>query len=162
MTRLQFTISSPKDPDEVHAALTDFSAQRPTLWPAIDPNIYRVHEVGDTWAEVTEGSAVMGGIWARERYDWATPGWVRATVVEANLWHAGGTWEMRIQPGPRGGSTLEVARDRQARTAKGRLLEALLRLMGSRVLAKDLLAAPAISGTPLDDVSAPAPAPRAG
>lgn len=59
MARLAFTIQSPRTPAEVQAALTDFSADRPSLWPAIDPDVYRVHDVGDDWAEVTEGSAVM-------------------------------------------------------------------------------------------------------
>jgi hypothetical protein len=162
MTRLQFTISSPRRPDEVLAALTDFSAARPGLWPSIDPGVYRVHAAGDTWADVTEGSAVMGGIWARERYDWSTAGVVRATVADANLWHAGGIWEMRVQPDPAGGSILEVTRDRQPRTAKGRLLEALLRIVGRTMLAKDLLAAPAISGAPVAAISPPTPAEHAG
>jgi hypothetical protein len=149
MARVQFTISSERSPDEVRAALVDFSAQRPRLWPSIDPGVYQVHAVGDTWAEVTEGSAVMGGIWARERYDWSTPGVVLATVQEANLWHPGGIWEMRMRSGPEGGSILEVTRDRTARTLKGRFLEAMLRVAGRKILADDLRAAPAVSGAPV-------------
>lgn len=147
MARIEFTISSPRSPEDVRAALLDFSAQRPRLWPAIDPGVYRVHDVGDTWADVTEGSAVMGGIWARERYDWSAPDVVRATVQEANLWHPGGTWELRVKPGADGGSILEVTRDRRARTLRGWLLEAMLHVAGRRMLASQLGAAPAVSGS---------------
>lgn len=146
MARLEFTISSPQRPEEVLAALVDFSAARPHLWPAINPAVYRVHAVGDTWADVTEGSAVMGGIWARERYDWSIPGVVRATVQEANLWHPGGIWQMRVASGENGGSILEVTRDRRARTLRGWLLEGLLRIAGRKMLADELLKAPAVSG----------------
>jgi len=65
------------------AALTDFSERRPELWPNLDAKIYRLLERGDTWAEVTEGTDVLGGVWARERYDWSAPGRVTLTLLES-------------------------------------------------------------------------------
>src|SRR5215217_3611536 len=53
------------------AALTDFGPRRPELWPNLDAKYFQLHEAGDTWAEVTEGSEFLGGVWARERYDWS-------------------------------------------------------------------------------------------
>ncbi len=41
---------------------------------------------------------------------------------------------------------IEVTRDRRARTAKGHLLELIMRLAGRRLLAQQLLQAPAIAG----------------
>jgi len=65
------------------AALTDFSERRTELWPNLDAKYYRLHELGDSWAEVTEGTDVLGGVWAREHYDWSEPGRVTLRLVEA-------------------------------------------------------------------------------
>jgi hypothetical protein len=144
MAHVEFEVESPLPPDAVLSNLVDFGERRPELWPAIDPTVYRVHEIGDRWAEVTEGSDVFGGIWARERYDWSTPGVVRATIQESNVWHPGGTWTLRAEPGKDGGSRLTVVRDRRAKTAKARVLEALMRVAGARMLASELRKAPAL------------------
>ena len=144
MARIVFEIRSPLGPDEVLTNLVDFSERRLRLWPAIDPAVYVVHDVGEGWADVTEGSDVFGGIWARERYDWSTPGAVRATLQGSNAWYPGGTWTLRAEPGSDGGSRLIVVRDRRARNVKGRLLEALMRIAGARMLASELRKAPAL------------------
>lgn len=145
MTRLTFTVDSPRPAEDVLGALVEFTERRPELWPAIDPAVYQVHTVGDGTAEVTEGSDVMGGIWAHEHYDWSGDT-VRATIVESNLWHPGGTWQATVTPSDAGGSRVEVVRDRRARTLKGRVLETLLKVVGRRLLASDLARAPAVAG----------------
>ncbi len=66
MATIKFQVESPLETEEVLAALTDFSERRPELWPAIDANVYRVHKLSDGSALVTEGTDVMGGIWATE------------------------------------------------------------------------------------------------
>lgn len=144
MARVEFEVESPLSPQEVLSNLVDFGERRPELWPAIDPAVYRVHELGEGWAEVTEGSDVFGGIWARERYDWSQPGVVQATIQDSNFWHPGGTWALRAEPGANGGSRLTVVRDRRAKNAKARVLEALLRVAGARMLASELRKAPAL------------------
>jgi polyketide cyclase/dehydrase/lipid transport protein len=146
MATIQFEIASPVDPDAVIQALTDFSERRTRLWPAIDPKVYRVHNVSESSALVTEGSDVMGGIWATELYEWDASGTVRATIQESNFWHPGGTWELTAVGRAGGGSTLNVKRDRKAKNVRARLLELMLRLVGARILAKELLKAPAMSG----------------
>jgi hypothetical protein len=88
----------------------------------------------------------MGGIWATELYEWDGSASVRATIRESNFWHPGGTWELTASPREGGGSILAVKRDRRPKNAKALLLEALLRFVGTRVLAKELLKAPAVSG----------------
>jgi hypothetical protein len=143
---IQFEVESPLQPDAVLKALTDFSEQRPELWPAIDPKVYRVHEVSALSALVTEGTEVMGGIWATERYEWDGSGTVRATIQESNFWHPGGTWELTAAQRNGGGSILKVTRDRRAKNAKSRLFEVMMRVVGARVLARELLKAPAVSG----------------
>lgn len=149
MAAVKLEIESPREPGEILEALTDFSERRPELWPSIDPNIYKVHELSTSSAIVTEGTAIMGGIWARELYEWNGGATVRATVLDSNFWHPGGTWELTAAPRVGGGSILKVTRERRAKNAKARLLEAMMRLVGAGVLAKELLKAPAISGQPV-------------
>jgi hypothetical protein len=143
---IQFEVESRLEPEAVLEALTDFSDRRPELWPAIDPQVYQVHDASASSALVTEGTDVMGGIWATELYEWEGSGTVRATIQESNFWHPGGTWELTAAPRDGGGSILKVTRDRRAKNVKARLLEVMLRVIGPRVLAKELLKAPAVSG----------------
>ena len=142
---IQFEVQSRLEPEAVLEALTDFSERRPELWPAIDPQVYRVHEVSASSALVTEGTDVMGGIWATELYEWDGSGTVRATVQESNLWHSGSTWELTAAPREGGGSILKVTRDRHAKNIKARLFEVMMRVIAPRILAKELLKAPAVS-----------------
>jgi hypothetical protein len=60
---LTSTLSAP----ELMQVLTDFSASCPGTWPTIDHDHFEVHALGDTWAEVTEGTA---SAWERARYEW--------------------------------------------------------------------------------------------
>ena len=143
---IQFEVESPLKPEAVLGALTDFSERRPELWPAIDPKVYRIHKVSSSLALVTEGTDVMGGIWATELYEWNGSGTVRATIQESNFWHPGGTWELTTAPRSGGGSILKVTRNRRAKNAKAYMFEMMMRLVGARILAKELLKAPAISG----------------
>jgi hypothetical protein len=146
LAMIQFEVESPLEPEAVLEALTDFSERRPELWPAIDPHVYQVHEVSESSALVTEGTDVMGGIWATELYEWDGSGTVRATIRESNFWHPGGTWEFTAAPRDGGGSILKVTRDRRPKNAKARVLELMMRVIGGRILAKELLKAPAVNG----------------
>lgn len=38
------------------AAATEFSEQRPDLWPNISRDFYQLHDRGANWTEATEGS----------------------------------------------------------------------------------------------------------
>lgn len=134
MVEVRFTLETRVAPDVVLAAARDFSARRPELWPSIDPAVYAVHAIGDTWAEVTEGSADLGGIWARERYEWSAPGMIRAEVQASNVFAAGSSWELRVRTAEAGGSSVEWVSLRQPRGLKGRLVVLMLRLAGRRIL----------------------------
>jgi len=139
VVEIRFTEETPVAPESVLAAATDFSARRPELWPNIDRSVYEVHAVGDTWAEATEGSAVVGGIWARERYDWSTPGMIRAEVQASNVFRPGSSWELHVRPrGAGGGSSVEWLSRRQVHGLKGQVLGLMLRLAGRRTLSGSL------------------------
>jgi len=147
MATIEFQVESPLSADEVLEALVDFTKRRPELWPAIDPTVYRIHELSSGSALVTEGTDVMGGIWATELYEWNGSNTVRATVQESNFWHSGGTWELSAEPRDGGGSVLHVTRDRRPKNLKARAFEVMMRVVGARVLAGELRKAPGVSGT---------------
>ncbi len=139
MVEIRFTEETSVAPEALLTAARDFSARRPELWPNIDGSVYAVHAVGDTWAEATEGSAVLGGIWARERYDWSTPGMIRAEVQASNVFRPGSSWELHVRPGGAGGgSSVEWLSRRQVHGLKGQVLGLMLRLAGRRTLSGSL------------------------
>jgi hypothetical protein len=138
MATFSFALDSSLPAAAVLDAATDFSERRPRLWPNIDPRAYRVHSLAAGRAEVTEGSATLGGVWARESYDWSPPGTVRATVQDSNVFQPGGTWELRATPQPGGGCRIEVAVRRQAKGPRGRLIGALMTFMGPKVQKQSL------------------------
>lgn len=136
MARIHIEADTDLPADTVLGAITDFTERRLRLWPNIDPRIYEVHEVGDDWADVKEGSSIAGGVWAHERYDWSAPGVVRATLEESNIF-ASGFWEMKVTSAD-GTTHVEILQDRQAKGFKGHLLGAMMALMGPRVYRQGL------------------------
>jgi hypothetical protein len=138
MANVKFSVASDLPAETVRAVATDFSEGRPRFWPNIDAKVYRVHRKAAHSAEVTEGSTVFGGIWAREAYDWSEPNTVRAIVQDSNAFRAGGIWELRTTPTPEGGCHIEVLNHRQAIGWRGRVIGAMLTLMGGRVLPRQL------------------------
>ena len=134
MPRVEFSIDSDVPADRVFAAITDFTERRPDWWPNISRKFYEVHETGEDWAECTEGSDVMGGVWAKERYEWS-PGEVRATVQDSNIIESG-VWELKVEERD-GGSHIEVVNHRQFKGAKGRFLGATIAVVGRPVLKRD-------------------------
>jgi hypothetical protein len=139
MPRFAYTAETPLPPSRVLAALTDFSDNRLKLWPTIDKRYYAVHSLSDTSADVTEGSAVFGGIVGREHYDWSSPGVVRATVGESNVAEPGGIWEFRVTPIEGGGSHIAVNFDRKMKGFKGRVLGLFLNLAAKQAFRSNLM-----------------------
>jgi hypothetical protein len=119
------------------AALTDFGPRRPELWPNLDAKFYELHELGDTWAEVTEGTDVLGGVWAREHYDWSEPGLVRLRLVDAVDFRSGTVIDYHLTDVP-GGCHVAVDFQRVASSARGKLVGLGVQLTGSRRFAADL------------------------
>jgi len=120
------------------AALTDFTDRRPELWPNLDAKYYRLHERGDTWAEVTEGTDVLGGLWARERYDWSRPGRITLTLLESPDFRRGTQVDYRVREVAGGGCHVAVDFQRIAASPRGRLVGAVIQLTGVRRFGRDL------------------------
>lgn len=124
-------------PERFVAALTDFGPGRSEVWGNVDPANLVVHEQGDTWAEVTEGSTT-GDIWQRTRYDWSVPGVVTLDVVDSNAFGAGSRWTYRLDPDGSGGTDIDLTIVRVPTTAKGRVMDVVLRLGGRLFFSRDL------------------------
>jgi len=86
-------------PETVRSALIDFGADRPQLWPGITPDLYQVYSVGETSAEVKEGTRLpIGALWAKEHYDWSDAKTVCWTVVESNFCAPGSFVSATLEP----------------------------------------------------------------
>ena len=70
-------------PEQCIAGLTDFGPGRSKLFGNSADEYLKVHQLGHTEADVTEGS---GGIWERLHYDWSNPNHVILTTTDSNLW----------------------------------------------------------------------------
>jgi hypothetical protein len=132
VARIHYQADGPVSPERFIAALTDFSERRPELWPDLDAKFFKVHELGATWAEVTEGTDVLGGVWAREHYDWSQAGLVRLELIESADFTPGTLIEYRVTAGSRGGSHVAVDFQRIARSLRGRFVGAVVQLTGAR------------------------------
>ena len=131
MSTVTAQITTAKSPEEVRRILTDFSPARADAWPGVDLSHLKVHESGDNWIEVTEGNNVG---WERERYSWDDEaGTVTATTVDSNLWAAGSQWDYKLGPVD-AGTRVEVTLNRTGKGVKGKLIGALLPLIGRKMI----------------------------
>ena len=118
--------------DQVVAALVDFSPRREVIWKeTCDPAVYRVHAVGHTWAEVTEGVAYA---WSREHYDWSVPEVVTLTQLDSNIAEPVGRISYTVASLPHGGARVVLERYRVFRGPRGRVLGTFMVLFGPWIL----------------------------
>jgi hypothetical protein len=139
MPRIHFAVETPLGRDRVLAALTDFGPTRAEAWPNIDSEHFRLHDQGPGWADVTEGSAVAGGVWERERYTWdASTGRVSVETRESNTWGPGSRWNYRLSDAPTGGTRVEVDVVRNPKGLKAQLIAAGLAIAGKGMLRRQM------------------------
>jgi hypothetical protein len=118
----------------IREALLDFTDRRLATWAkTLDPETYQVHWVGDTSAEVTEGSA-RPKVWSRERYDWSEPDTISWTTQESNFCTPGSRVVMQINPLLDGGSHIAVTWDRSPSNLRGGIYLGGAALGGRRLL----------------------------
>jgi hypothetical protein len=135
MPTTRFTVHTSLSPSDVLTLLTDFGPERSRRWPNIDVDHFQVHDQGDGWAEVTEGNA-MG--WERERYSWdPSAGTVTVDTLESNLWGPGSRWHYELTAAA-SGTDVQVTLNRVPASFRGRLVGALIPLVGARTLGRQL------------------------
>ena len=84
-------------PEQYIAGLTDFGPGRSKLFGNSADAYLKVHRMGRSDADVTEGSA---GIWERLHYDWSDANHVVLTTTDSNVWGgaSGHTYNFTRQP----------------------------------------------------------------
>jgi hypothetical protein len=108
---LTYGADSTLTPEQVIDAVKDFSERRRELWPIIDS--YEVNEATEDFADVTEGTDVLGkNFWARERYEWPELALVRTDTTDSNVFAPGSSWQLRATARG-GGSRVDVVNDRK-------------------------------------------------
>ena len=133
MPTTRFTVHTNLSPADVMTLFTDFGPDRASRWPNVDDAHFKVHERGADWAEVTEGNA-MG--WERERYSWdATAGTIAIDTLDSNLWAPGSGWRYELTPAS-GGTDVHVTLTRAPNSFRGRLIGAVIPLLGARTLSR--------------------------
>ena len=108
----------------VRSALLDFTDRRPQIWQGIDPGLYAVYQVGDSYADIHGGSKMPGmAIWAKEHYDWSSPDVITWTV---RVFAPGSHVSAAILPRGDGGSLIHVLCNRTPTSIAGRLATMLI------------------------------------
>ena len=130
---IQVDAHTPLSPQRVLEAARDFSERRADVWPNVRKRHITVHASGEDFAEVTEGTWVVGLFWERNRYDWSTPGTVRATVIDSSIFEPGSTCELRATARD-GGSQVQLILHRGFRSGpKGRIASTVHHTVGTWV-----------------------------
>jgi len=135
MSTIRIVLDSPLPPERVLAAACDFTDRREEIFPAVSVKRMEVHALGETSADVTEGTSVgLGANWERCDYDWSEPGSVKAPVKDSNVYEpAGSSWELTATP-REGGSRVEMIWIRAfRRSPRGVIFNALYRTLGPRL-----------------------------
>jgi hypothetical protein len=140
MTTIKATETTTATPEQFLEALTDFGPDRSKIWSNSQPGFLVVHDRGDTWADVTEGSKAAGAVWERLRYDWSNPTDIVLTTTDSNTW--GGKSGHRYTLTQTGGTTsVHAVVVRDGISTKGRVIAAMLTVLGTTFIKKTLRSA---------------------
>jgi hypothetical protein len=120
-------------PEQYIAGLTDFGPGRSEVFSKSADDYLKVHSVGSTEADVTEGS---GGVWERLRYDWSDPERVVLTTTDSNVWGGSSGYTYTFTRRPDGNTDADVVIVREGKNLKGRFLALVLGTVGKGVLVK--------------------------
>jgi hypothetical protein len=131
--RIHFHQATVLTPEQYIAGLTDFGPGRSKLFGNSAGEYLKVHHLGRTEADVTEGS---GGIWERLHYDWSNPNHVVLTTTDSNTWDGASGHTYNFTRNPNGTTDIDVDVVREGKNFKGRLLGLVLRTIGTGVLEK--------------------------
>ena len=130
-TILHFHKTTTATPEQFVRGLTAFGPGRSKLFSNSADEYLKVHNVGRSQADVTEGSH---GIWERLHYDWSDPHRVVIDTIDSNAW-GGSSWYSYIFARlPNGTTDIDVVVAREGKNLTGRLFALVLRTIGKRVL----------------------------
>jgi hypothetical protein len=120
-------------PEQYIAGLTDFGPGRSKIFRNSADEYLKVHQLGATQADVTEGS---GGVWERLHYDWSDPNHVVLTTTDSNIWGGASGHVYNFTRWADGTTDINAVVVREGKNLKGWLLGFVLRTIGRSVLEK--------------------------
>jgi hypothetical protein len=138
MATFDITETTTATPAQFLAALTDFGPTRSEVWGNSKESFLEVHDQGETWADVTEGSV---GVWERLKYDWSNPLDIVLTTTDSNAWGGASGHRYTLTPTPDGGTSVHMRMVREGVHFKGHLLGLLLPVVGKSFVRKGLVGA---------------------
>jgi hypothetical protein len=133
MSKIHFHKNTTLTPEQYIAGLTDFSPGRSKIFSKSADDYLKVHSVGPSEADVTEGS---GGVWERLHYDWSDPDRVVLKTTDSNTWGGSSGYTYAFKRLPNGQTDVDVDIVRQGKNAKGKFLGLVLGSVGKGVLVK--------------------------
>ena len=133
MSKIHFHKNTTLTPEQYIAGLTDFSPGRSKIFSKSADDYLKVHSVGGSEADVTEGS---GGVWERLHYDWSNPNRVVLKTTDSNTWGGASGYTYTFKPLPQGRTEVDVDIVREGKNVKGKALALVLGTVGKGVLEK--------------------------
>jgi Polyketide cyclase / dehydrase and lipid transport len=134
--KTDMTVETSLPPETVRHALLDFSERRPEIWPGIARSLYEVYSVGETAADIKEGTRLpFGAVWANEHYDWSDPNTIRWTVQESNFCTPGSFVSATLHPREGGGTRVDIHWERSGTTLVGKLMCRMIALSKGKPVA---------------------------
>jgi hypothetical protein len=128
---IRFHQTTTLTPEQFVAGLTDFGPGRSKLFAYSADEYLKVHHLGRSEADVTEGS---GGTWERLHYDWSDPNRVVLATTDSNVWGGASGHTYTFMRQPNGTTDIDVVVVREGKNLKGRVRGFLLRIIGRRIL----------------------------
>ena len=157
MFKTSFHETTTATPEQYVAGLTDFGPGRAQLFGNSADNYLKVHHMGATEADVTEGS---GGVWERLHYDWSDPNRVVLTTTDSNAWGGDSGHTYTFTRNPDGTTAIDYVVVREGKNLKGRFLELVFRTVGKSKLQKAFVASvKAIEARTYEPTTADSPTP---
>ena len=120
-------------PEQYVAGLTHFGPGRSKLFGNSTDEYMKVHSLGRTQADVTEGS---GGIWERLHYDWSDPNHVVLKTTDSNTWGGASGHTYNFTRRPDGKTDIDVIVVRDGKNLKGWIVGLVVGTIGKSVLEK--------------------------
>jgi hypothetical protein len=136
VSTIHFTQSTTLTPDQYIAGLTDFGPGRSKVFSNSADDYLKVHNLGPTDADVTEGS---GRVWERLHYDWSNRDRVVLETTDSNTWGGASGYTYTFTRSPNGTTDVNAVIVRQGKNAKGRFLALVLGSVGKGVLKKSFV-----------------------
>lgn len=133
MSTIHLHYTTTLTPEQYIAGLTDFGPGRSKLFGNSTDDYMKVHSLGRTQADVTEGSR---GIWERLHYDWSDPNHVVLTTTDSNTWGGASGHTYNFTRRPDGKTDIDMVVVRDGKNLKGWILGLVVGTIGKSVLEK--------------------------